>query len=161
MLTTETVLTVIAGHLAASGLAQFNPDGSKPLNHPDIPAVLFAPADTPDTALVLTCTDQDDALGHWTIEFTYRATGVTPNTVNHMADAVFAHFRNVLGVKATNVVWQAGSIVDMPSLILPGLLEWLDAERTERGPTELTSEAKHNGTRWVRRDTWRMTMLAV
>lgn len=161
MLNTETVLTVIAGHLAGVGLGQYSPDGSGLLNHPDLPAILFADADTPDTACVLTCTDHDDALGHWTIEFAWRATGVTPTGVDTMADNVFAHFRNVLGVKATGVVWQAGSIVELPSLILPGLLEWTEAERLGRGTAERTSDAKHNGTRWVRRDSYLMTMHAV
>jgi hypothetical protein len=132
--------------------------GGRHLNHPDLPAILLASADTPDTALGLTCTGQDAALSQWDIEFAYRATGVTPNPVNTMADNVFTHFRSMLGVKAANVVWQAGSIVDMPSLILPGLLEWTGAERTTRGTTEATSPAKHNGTRFVPRDVWRVTM---
>lgn len=160
MLTTETVLTVIAGHLAGSGLAQYEENGNY-LNHPDLPAILFADADTPDVACVLTCTDQDEALGHWTVEIAWRATGVTPRCVDTLADNTFNHFRNVLGIKATNVVWQAGSIVDMPSLILPGLLEWSEAERLSRGATERTSDAKHNGTRFVRRDQYLMTMRPV
>jgi hypothetical protein len=157
MLNTETVLTTIAGHLAASGLAQYDPNGHY-LNHPDLPAILLADADVPDTACVLTCTGQDAGLCQWDIEFDYRATGVTPNAVNGMADAVFDHFRAVLGVQATSVVWQGGTPVVLPSLVLPGLLEWTEAERITRGTTEATSPAKHNGTRFVRRDTWRMTM---
>ena len=152
---TEIVLVTIAGHLAGVGLAQYDPNGNY-LNHPDLPAILFADADVPDTACVLTCTDQDDRLGHWDVEFAYRATGVNPLAVNTMADNVFAHFRSVLGVQAATVA--DGTVAVMPSLVLPGLLEWVNAERITRGTTEATSPAKHNGTRFVRRDSWRMTM---
>jgi hypothetical protein len=160
MLNTETVLTTIAGHLAGVGLAQYHPDGSGYLNHPDLPGVLFADADTPDTALVLTCTNQDDGPGQYDIEFTWRATGITPNGVSTMADNTFEHFRSVLGVKAEAAVWQAGTIIELPSLILPGLLEWSEAQRITRGTGETTSPAKHNGARFVRRDIYRMTMVA-
>ena len=158
MLTTEIVLVTIAGHMTATGLAQYDENGHY-LNHPDLPALIFADADTPDVALVLTCTGQDADLGHWDVEFSWRATGVTPRCVDVLADNTFEHFQNVLGVKATNVVWQYGSVVELPSLRLPGLLEWTAAERITRGPAELSSPAKHNGTRFVRKDTYRVTML--
>jgi hypothetical protein len=73
-----------------------------------------------------------------------------------MADTVFAHFRSVLGVQAATVI--DGTVAVMPSLVLPGLLEWVNAERITRGTTEATSPAKHNGTRFVRRVVWRMTI---
>lgn len=157
LLNTETVLTTIAGHLAGVGLGQFDTTGHY-LNHPDLPAFLFADADTPDVACVLTCTDQDSTLGHWTVEFSWRATGVTPRNVDALADAVFDHFRQVLGIRATGVVWSAGTAVEMPSLFLPGLLTWREAERLARGTAERTSDSKHAGNRWMRRDTYLMTM---
>lgn len=52
------VLEGLGAYLASVALAQYSPTGDY-LDHPDLPAVLFAGADTPDTALVVTITGFD------------------------------------------------------------------------------------------------------
>lgn len=155
MIGTEFLLTAIGGHLAAVGLAQWSNDGTY-LNHPDLPAVLLADADAPDTCILLSVLNVDPSLGDWDIEFTFRTTGIAPTSVDTLADNVFDYFDATLGLRAAT--YQAGTAVVMPSLVLPGALQWTGAERLTRGIAETTSEAKHKGRRWVRRDVWRVTV---
>jgi len=82
---TAAVLTGLAQYLADEQLAQFNSTGvaADYLEDPGRPAVLFAGADVPDTALVLTMTGYDDRVGDFDVALAFRAPGVNPNLVGN------------------------------------------------------------------------------
>jgi hypothetical protein len=148
-MTTEELLTALAFYLAGQALAQYNGSGSY-LDHPDMPAVLFGDSDVPDTALVLTVVGTDPGLGDTDVAFGYRATGTDSRAVEHLADAVFDHFRSVIGVRAAT--FDSGTALVLPELDWDGITV-ANIERIARGTAELTSPAKHKGARFVRSDT--------
>lgn len=150
-MTTEHLLTRLGAYLDQNALAQYNAAGGY-LNHPDMPGVLFAGADTPDTALVLTVVGADPGLGDIDVAFAFRATGVSTLGVETIADNVFDHFRAVIQTR----VFHHGTAVVLPEL------HWDDitvtnVERIQRGTAELSSPAKHQSTRFARTDIYRIT----
>jgi hypothetical protein len=147
------VLEGLGEYLGSVALAQYSPTGDY-LDHPDLPAVLFAGADVPDTALVLTVTGFDDRIGAFDVALTFRAPGHDTRAVDGLADAVYEHFCSVHDAQVT---WEAGSAIILPTLEW-GDLEILSVERMTRGTTELSSEGKHKGGRYVRTDTYRITV---
>lgn len=148
------VLAGLGQYLADHALAQYSPTGDY-LDHPDLPAVLFAGADVPDTAMVLTVTGYDDRVGDFDVALTFRAPGTDTRAVDRLADAVFKHFVSVIGPQVW--VYEAGTAVILPTLEW-GTLEVSNVERMTRGTTELSSEGKHKGSRYVRTDTYRITV---
>ncbi|KKW66345.1 hypothetical protein AAV95_02595 [Mycolicibacterium elephantis] len=148
------VLAGLGQYLADHALAQYSDTGDY-LDHPDLPAVLFAGADVPDTALVLMVTGYDDRVGDLHVALAFRAPGHDTRAVDRLADAVYEHFASVLGAHAGT--WEAGTAIILPTLEWGGL-EVLNVERTTRGTPELSSEGKHKGNRYVRTDTYRITV---
>ena len=154
-ITTSEILTSLAGYLASVALAQYNSDGSY-LDHPDLPAILFADADTPDHCVVLTIVGTDPGLGDVDVALGFRATGVTPFAVESLADAVAEHFADAFDIE-TRAIWDKGTVVTMPLVTLPGGSTLVAVQQITRGTAELTSPAKHKGARFARTDTYRMT----
>ncbi|WP_131813429.1 hypothetical protein, partial [Mycobacterium kubicae] len=140
--TTTDILTGLAGYLASNALAQYRPEQSGYLDHPDLPAILFASADTPDHCMVATVTGYDPIVRTWDVTLAFRAVGAS--AVEHLADGVFDHFDAVMGEAART--WVAGTVVAMPSLTWDDL-EVIEVTRIARGTIELTSESKHKGSR--------------
>jgi hypothetical protein len=151
--TTTEILTGLGAYLAAVGFAQYNADGAY-LDDPAMPAILFADADSPDTCIVLTVVDTDPGLGDTDVAFGFRATGVGPQRVESLADAVFDHFAAVIGVQVAT--FEYGTAVVLPELDWDGITV-ANVERINRGTAELTSAAKHKGSRFTRTDTYRIT----
>jgi hypothetical protein len=147
------VLEGLGAYLASVALAQYSPTGDY-LDHPDLPAVLFAGADVPDTALVLTVTGYDDRVGDFDVALTFRAPGHDTRAVDRLADAVFEHFCTVLEAQVT---WVTGSAIILPTLEW-GELEVLNVERMIRGTAELSAEGKYKGSRYVRTDTYKVVV---
>lgn len=150
--TTTEILTGLAGYLASGALAQYRPEQSSYLDHPDMPAILFASADTPDHCIVLTTVGYDPIAHTWDVAMAFRAVGAS--AVERLADGVFDHFEAVIGEAART--WDAGTVVAMPSLTWDSL-EVTEVVRITRGTVELTSESKHKGSRFIRTDTYRIT----
>lgn len=148
------VLAGLGQYLADHALAQYSESGDY-LDHPDLPAVLFAGADVPDTALVLTTTGYDDRVGDFDVALAFRAPGADTRPVDGLADAVYRHFCSVLGAHVGT--WEAGTAIILPTLEW-GTLDVLNVERMTRGTPELSSEGKHKGSRYVRTDTYRVTV---
>lgn len=149
------VIEGLGAYLASVALAQYSPTGDY-LDHPDLPAVLFASSDVPDTALVLTVTGFDDRAGNvFDVALTFRAPGRDTRAVDRLADAVYEHFRSVLNPELGT--WEAGTAVILPTLEW-GTLEVLNVERMTRGTAELSSEGKHKGSRYVRTDTYQIVV---
>ncbi|TFV61400.1 hypothetical protein E4P42_00415 [Mycobacterium sp. PS03-16] len=153
---TEAFLTALAGYLAGVGLAQWSAVGDY-RDDPALPAIQFAQADVPDTLCVLTVTGRNEALRQWDVAFTFRATGVNPLPVEKLADAVSDHFRIAFDLRSQGQ-WVGGSIQVMPTVALPGGLTLTEVSQKFRGTAELTSAAKHKGSRFVRSDSYRMTV---
>lgn len=148
------VLEGLGAYLARVALAQYSPTGDY-LDHPDLPAVLFAGADVPDTALVATVTGYDDRVGDFDVSLTFRAPGTDTRAVDRLADAVFDHFSSVLGPQVGT--WDAGTAIILPTLEW-GALEVLNVERMIRGTAELSSEGRHKGSRYVRTDSYKIVV---
>lgn len=149
------VIEGLGAYLASVALAQYSPTGDY-LDHPDLPAVLFAGADVPDTALVVTVTGFDDKAGSvFDVALTFRAPGHDARAVDRLADAVFKHFSSVLSPELGT--WEAGTAVILPTLEW-GTLEVLNVERMTRGAAELSSEGKHKGSRYARTDTYQIVV---
>ncbi|SER81735.1 hypothetical protein SAMN04488583_6374 [Mycobacterium sp. 88mf] len=154
MKTIETVdlLAGFAAYLADEQLAQWSPTFDY-LEDPGRPAVLFAGADVPDTALVLTVTGYDPRVGEFDVALAFRAPGNNPILVETHADSVYSHFASTMG-PVVGVI-ESGTVVALP------YLEWNDlvisnVERMTRGNVELTSPSKNKGTRYTRTDTYRV-----
>jgi hypothetical protein len=152
---TETFLTALGGYLATQSLAQYDANGSY-LDDPDLAAILFAQADAPDTLCVLSVTGRNEALCQWDVTMAFRATGINTLPVENLADAVADHWRATLGFGTGT--WHGGSLVAPATVTLPGGLVVSEVERTARGRAELTSAAKHKGSRFTRSDDYRMTV---
>ncbi len=148
------VLEGLGAYLASVALAQYSPTGDY-LDHPDLPAVLFAGADVPDTVLVLTTTGYDDRVGDFDVSLTFRAPGHDTRPVDRLADAVFEHFGSVLGPHVGT--WEAGTAIILPTLEW-GTLEVFNVERMTRGTPELSSEGKFKGNRYVRTDAYKIVV---
>jgi hypothetical protein len=148
------VLEGLGAYLADHALAQYSSTGDY-LDHPDLPAVLFAGADVPDTAVVATITGFDDRIGVFDVALAFRAPGHDTRGVDRLADAVYEHFCSVLGPHVG--MWEAGTAIILPTLEW-GDLEILNVERMTRGAPELSSEGKHKGNRYVRTDTYHITV---
>jgi hypothetical protein len=151
---TTDVITGLAQYLADQALAQYSPTGDY-LDHPDLPAVLFAGADVPDTAVVATVTGFDDRVGDFDVALAFRAPGHDTRAVDGLADAVYQHFCSVLGAHVGT--WEAGTAIILPTLEW-GELEILNVERMTRGTPELSSEGKYKGNRYVRTDTYKVVV---
>lgn len=150
--TTTDILTGLAGYLSSVALAQYRPEQSGYLDHPDLPAILFASADLPDHCIVLTVTGYDPIAHTWDVAMAFRAVGAGPT--EYLADGVFNHVEAVMGETART--WEAGTVVAMPSLTWDSL-EVTAVARMTRGTVELTSESKHKGNRFTRTDAYRIT----
>jgi len=150
------VLEGTGAYLASVALAQYSPTGDY-LDHPDLPAVLFAGADVPDTALVLTITGYDAMAGSvFDVALAFRAPARDTRGVDRLADAVAEHFDATMGQDAWT--FEAGTVVARPSLTW-GELTVYAIERIARGTAELSSESRNtNIRRWVRTDTYRITV---
>ncbi|MCV7068334.1 hypothetical protein H7H51_26145 [Mycolicibacterium farcinogenes] len=155
MITTTTeLLTAMGAYLATEQLAQWNPEFDY-LEDPGRPAVLFATADVPDTALVLSVTGYDERVPVFDLALTFRAPGTNPNLVETHADTVYSHFRSVIGPFVATFV--AGTAVVLPTLDWDGITV-ANVERMTRGNVELTSPSKHKGQRYTRTDTYQVTV---
>lgn len=150
------VLEGLGAYLASVALAQYSLTRDY-LDHPDLPAVLFASADVPDTALVLTVTGFDDRAGSvFDVALTFRAPGHDARAVDKLADAVFKHFRSVLNPELGT--WEAGTAIILPTLEW-GTLEVLNVERMTRGTPELTDKSRNtNSARYVRTDAYQIVV---
>jgi hypothetical protein len=153
VVTTTEVLTGMAEHLASVGMAKYDTAGGY-LNDPTQPCVLLGDSDVPDTCVLLTVVGANPGLGDTDVAFGFRATGITPLAVESLADAVFDHFDSVMGVH--NATFEFGSAVVLPELDWDGITV-TNVERIDRGTAELTSPAKHKGSRFARTDTYRVT----
>lgn len=149
--TTSGILTGLAGYLASVALAQYNSEG-RYLDHPDLPAVLFADADVPDHCLRLAVTGYDPIGRKWDVAMILRAVGAM--AVEDAADALFDHFEAVMGEAAWT--WDQGTVDTLPTLTWDDLTV-TKVDRIARGTVELTSESKHKGPRFTRTDTYRVS----
>lgn len=154
---TVELLEGLGAYLAGVGLAQWSATGDY-RDTPGLPAVLLAGADTPDHCVVVSASRVGAvSLGQWDVSMAFRATGVGPQPVIELADAVSAHFIAAFDWHASGT-WHGGTIVTLPSVTLPGGLVITGLAQTEWGTAELSSPAKHRGSRFVRTDKYRMTV---
>jgi hypothetical protein len=88
---------------------------------------------------------------------TFRATGVGPGPVITLAEAVSDHFVAAFDFQSKGT-WHGGTIVTLPSVVLSGGMTMVGLAQTEWGTAELSSPAKHKGSRFVRTDVYRMVV---
>lgn len=152
------LLDGLGEYLADAGLAQWNADGVGYRDMPATPAVLLGDADSPDTCLVLSAVPVGSvSLGEWEVTMTYRATGVGPAAVIGIADAISRRFIALFDFQ-TKGTWHGGTLVTLPSITLPRGLTIVGLAQIEWGAAELSSPAKHKGSRYVRTDKYRMVV---
>jgi hypothetical protein len=163
MTPTAELLEGLAQWLASENLAQYDPSGGY-IEYPDLPAVVFAPVDMPDTTLVLEAVEDtrtqtrgnaEPAPNHINVRFTYRTPGRDSRTVETLASAVLSRFTTL----AYSGPGDDYNTFSAPNLVMGTLTISAGAIRLlKREPPVLAPKGKYSGDRWTRADSYRISV---